>query len=82
MLAKFPTDIKCFESIQTDYTQYDSFDGFYVIDEPDYLQLDWLSDDLDKWNASERYSDYTYLINMMWSSGGSMGREEFIELYY
>lgn len=70
-----------FESVQTDYTQYDSFEGFYVIDEPDYLQLDWLSQDLDKWNASERYKDYEYLVNMMWSSGGSMGREEFIELY-
>lgn len=70
-----------FESIQTDYTQYESFEGFYIIDEPDYLQLDWLSDDLDKWNTSERYKDYQYLVNMMWGSGGSMGREEFIELY-
>lgn len=72
-----------FESLQTDYTQYDAFEGFYVIDEPDHLQLDWLSNDLDKWNASARYSDYTYLINLMWCTAGpNTTQEDFMELYW
>ncbi len=75
--------LQSFEEFQTDYTQYESFEGFYVIDEPDHLQLDWLSADLDKWNASERYRDYTWLVNLMYcTAGANTTQEDFLDLYW
>ena len=54
-----------------DYTQYPAFAGYYMFDEPARTQYDWLSADLDKWNAHEKYKNYDYLVNMMYGDGTS-----------
>ena len=52
-----------------DYSEYPAFAGYYMFDEPAREQYDWLSADLDKWNADEKYKNYEYLVNMMHGDG-------------
>lgn len=48
-----------------DYTKYPAFKGIYAFDEPSVEQLDWLVEDMEKWENSI-YKDHIYFVNFMW----------------
>lgn len=76
----FVEDYTSFEDFTKDYTQYPAFAGFYVFDEPDSRQFDWIAEDYQKWTES-KYADYKYLITMMNSDSNHRNSSEFIQLY-
>lgn len=47
-----------------DYTQYPAFKGVYAFDEPDVPQMEWIANDLARWEDSI-YKDYIYMVNLM-----------------
>lgn len=69
------------EVFKVDYTQYPAFKGIYAFDEPRISQMDWIAEDLEKWQSS-KYKDYIYFVNLM--SYGPDGEEtsEYVQAYW
>ena len=53
------------DTATVDYSTFPAFKGLYAFDEPNISQMDWIKSDMEKWEANDKYKDYTYLVNLM-----------------
>lgn len=64
-MTEHEEELESFVDLATvDYTKYPAFKGVYAFDEPSMTQMDWIVEDMKKWESSI-YKDYIYLVNMM-----------------
>ncbi len=69
------------EDYQVDYTQYEGFGGFYMYDEPNSTDFEWIVEDYAKYKES-KYSEYIYFVTMMGGDyGGPLSQDEFFNKY-
>ncbi len=68
------------DEAKVDYTKYPAFKGVYAFDEPSLDQMDWLAEDMEKWENSI-YKDYVYMVNMMRDTEGA-DTKTYLQIYW